>query len=185
MATVADFTRLGLPPQTLAYDDPTLSAIEFLQAVYHAKHLPMATRIKAARALLPFTEPRPPNSFPPRCTIVIGGLGPRAKSLSPEGTEQINTETQSFSSDRQGNSHPHDGSPGPSNFETTPEPSYVPDYSSPPSPEDLQAIKAVVNKLRPDLAHLPTPEFHLCPCGHWITGTYPCCRERSGGSKLN
>ena len=57
--TVASITREGRGPQTHAYDDPDLSPIEFLQAVYHATHLPMSIRIDAARGLLPFTEPAP------------------------------------------------------------------------------------------------------------------------------
>ena len=166
-------------------NDPSLGPLEFLYAVMRDTTFPMSVRIDAAAKLLPFTEsvPRPAKSVP-RCTIVIGGLGPLDKSPSPEGTEQINTETQSFSSDRQGNSHPPHGHPGPSNLTTTLEP----DYSHPPSPSDLLQIKAVVDRLRPDLAHLPAPEFHLCPCGHWITGTYPCCealRASRDPSKMN
>jgi len=69
-------------------------------------------------------------------------------------------------------------------IDENPEPSNLPDYSTPPSPTELQEIKTAINKLRPDLAHLPTPEFHLCPCGHWITGTYPCCESRDP-SKMN
>ena len=62
-----------------------------------------------------------------------------------------------------------------------------PDYSTPPTPQELAEIKAAINKLRPDLAHLPIPEFHLCPCGHWITGEYDCCRALSSRdpSKMN
>jgi len=59
MATVKEFTRNNLPPQTHAYDDPSLDPLEFLQAVYRDQTLPMSIRIDAARALLPYTEPRP------------------------------------------------------------------------------------------------------------------------------
>ena len=59
MATVKEFVRKGLPPQTHAYDDPDLSPVEFLQAVYRATHLPMSIRIDAARGALPFTEQGP------------------------------------------------------------------------------------------------------------------------------
>jgi hypothetical protein len=77
MATVADFTRLGLGPQTHAYNVPGLSPIEFLYAVMNAQHQPMSIRIEAAKALLAFTNPYPrPTNSVPRCTIVIGGLGP-------------------------------------------------------------------------------------------------------------
>ena len=85
--TVASITREGRGPQTHAYDAPDLSPIEFLRAVYHATHLPMSTRIDAARGLLPFTEPAPrPVVQGPTLTIVIGGI---------EDPEQIIGETQS------------------------------------------------------------------------------------------
>jgi hypothetical protein len=68
----------------------------------------------------------------------------------------------------------------------------VPDYSTPPTPAELQEIKAAINKLRPDLAHLPIPEPRLCACGHWIFGPCPLgeqCRDTSSPngdrSKLN
>ena len=51
--TVASITREGRGPQTHAYDDPDLSPIEFLQAVYRDPLLPMSIRIDAARGLLP------------------------------------------------------------------------------------------------------------------------------------
>lgn len=66
-----------------AYNDPDLSPIEFLTAVMRDTHLPMASRIEAARALLPYTEPRPANSFPPRCTIIIPPFEPRTPDPSP------------------------------------------------------------------------------------------------------
>jgi hypothetical protein len=188
MATVADFTRLGLPPQTHAYDDPTLSAIEFLQAVYHATHLPMSTRIDAARGLLPYTEPRP-TSIPSShvgCTIVIGGLGPCDHGPGTRCPSAGSTKNHSENLLSGSKTLTRDGEPGdPQNLTTTPEPSPFIDYSTPPTPEDIQAIKAAINALRPDLAHLPTPEFHLCPCGHWITGTYPCCERARDPSKMN
>ena len=89
MATVADFTRLGLPPQTHAYDDASLDPLEFLQAVYRDSSLPMSIRIDAARGVLPFTEPRPasaPLSYV-GCKIIIGGLGPCAHDPLPGSTE--------------------------------------------------------------------------------------------------
>src|SRR6516162_5105631 len=95
-------------PTPHAYNDPDLEPIEFLQAVYHATHLPMSIRIDAARALLPFTEPRPASIPSSRigCTIVIGGLGPYDHGLSAEDPEQINTISQSFSSSAS-NREPH------------------------------------------------------------------------------
>jgi hypothetical protein len=177
MATVKEFTRLDLPPQTHAYDDPDLSPIEFLQAVYRDRTLPMSTRIDAARALLPYTEPRPANSFPARCKIIIGGLGPCDPSSGPpEQPEQTNEKSQSFSSIANNNLQPQSETPGPS---------ILRDYSIPPTPADLLSIKAAINNLRPDLAHLPIPEPRLCACGHWVSSPCPLgeqCREKS---KLN
>ena len=103
---------------------------------------------------------------------------------SPDGSpEQINEKSQSFS-DFANNSHqPQLETPGPTNIETNSYPPTLIDYSKPPTAAELQEIKAAINALRPDLAHLPVPEFHLCPCGHWITGEYDCCRREL--SKLN
>jgi hypothetical protein len=87
-----EFTHQDPGPSPHAYNDPDLSAIEFLHAVMRAQHQPMAIRIEAARALLPFTNPYPrPTNSVPRCTIVIGGLGPcdttRAQGPATEATE--------------------------------------------------------------------------------------------------
>ena len=209
--TVASITREGREPPSYAYNDPDLGPLEFLLAVMRAEHLPMATRIDAARALLPFTNPypRPTNSVPrctivigglgpcdtaraqgpatdnsvPRCTIVIGGLGPcdtaRAQGPATEATENRSENLLSANT-----TLTHDQSTqAPQNLTTMPNTPPLIDYSTPPTPAELQEIKAAVNKLRPDLAHLPVPEFHLCPCGHWITGEYDCCRREL--SKLN
>ena len=59
---VKDFVRK--PPSELTgsahpCDDPGLSPIEFLQAIYRDPLLPMSIRIDAARGVLPYTEPRP------------------------------------------------------------------------------------------------------------------------------
>jgi hypothetical protein len=56
-----------------AYNDPDLSATEFLSAVMHATHLPMSTRIEAASALLPYT-----NSY-----LIRILSHPRSKAMSP------------------------------------------------------------------------------------------------------
>lgn len=45
MGTVADITKEGLPPQTHLYNDPDLSPLEFLHAVYRDRTLPMSTRM--------------------------------------------------------------------------------------------------------------------------------------------
>ena len=192
MATVRDFVRMDLPPQSHVYDDPSLSPLEFLQAVMHATHLPMSFRIDAARGLLPYTEPppgpRPTNSFP-RCAIVIGGISDDCARATDHGSvakdpEQINTISQSKSSIANNNHHPQSGDPGPLYIEENPEPSTFIDYSKPPTPGEIQEIKAAINRLRPDLAHLPVSEPRLCECGHWVFGYYPCCRT-SSGTKLN
>ena len=184
--SVASITREGRAPQPHACDAPNLSAKEFLLAVMHDRTLPLATRIKAASALLPFTNsvPRPTNSVP-RCKIVIGGLGPYDQSLSPEDPEQINTISQSKSAIANNNPHPQSGAPGPLYIEENPEPSTSINYSTPPTPAELQEIKAAINRLRPDLAHLPVPEPHLCACGHWIFGPCPLGERCCDRTKLN
>ena len=170
-------------PTTHAYNDPDLSPIEFLLAVMHASHIPMSTRIEAARGLLPYTEPRPTNSFPPRCKIIIGGLGPYTASPEPRSPADP-TENHSQNPLSPNITLTHDAEPpAPQNLTTIPNTPPLIDYSTPPTPAELQEIKAAINQLRPDLAHLPVPEFHLCPCGHWITGEYDCCRREL--SKLN
>jgi len=182
--TVASITREGREPPSYAYNDPDLGPLEFLLAVMRAEHLPMATRIDAARALLPFTNPYPrPTNSVPRCTIVIGGLGPcdtaRAQGPATEATENRSENLLSANT-----TLTHDQSTqAPQNLTTMPNTPPLIDYSTPPTPAELQEIKAAINALRPDLAHLPVPEFHLCPCGHWITGEYDCCRREL--SKLN
>ena len=203
--TVASITREGRGPQTHAYDDPNLGPLEFLLAVMRATHLPMATRIKAASAAMPYTAPRPnTNSFHIdaeriRCKVIIPdmpelflreGQGPRtpAKEFAAEDPEQDNTISQSFSVGRLNNHPAQSGDTPVLNIETNSYPPTLPDYSTPPTPptpDELQAVKAAINRLRPDLAHLPIPEPHLCACGHWMFGPCPLgerCRERS---KLN
>ena len=178
-----EFTNQDLGPSRRAYNDPGLSAIEFLHAVYRDPHLPMSIRIDAAKALLPFTEPRP-ASIPSwnGCTIVIGGLGPCATEPKPRSPADP-TKNHSENLLSAGKTLTRDGEPGdPENTEMNSNPLPFPDYSKPPTPAELAEIKAAINKLRPDLAHLPIPEPHLCPCGHWIFGECPCPRD---ASKLN
>ena len=181
MATVKEFVRNGLPPQTHPYDDASLDPLEFLLAVYRDPSLPMSVRIAAARGALPFTEPRPANSFPPRCKIIIGGLGPCAT----DPPEQINENLQSFSVSADNSCQPSSEPPAPVNTETNSYPQTFIDYSTPPTPAELQEIKAVINRLRPDLAHLPVPEPHLCACGHWIFGPCPLGERCCDRTKLN
>jgi hypothetical protein len=183
MAMVRDFVRNDLPPRPHAYDDPSLSPIEFLQAVYHDPSLPMSIRIDAARGLLPYTEPRPASapSLHIGCTIVIGGLRPCDHgSASPSTEPRSPADPTGFHSQNPFGAQitvPHDTEPGdPQNLTTIP---------NPPSLDEIREAKAVVDRLRPDLAHLLVPEPRLCQCGHWLFGPCPLgerCREKS---KLN
>ena len=192
MAMVRDFVRNDLPPRPHAYDDPSLSPIEFLQAVYHDPSLPMSIRIDAARGLLPYTEPRPASapSLHIGCTIVIGGLRPCDHgSASPSTEPRSPADPTGFHSQNPFGANitvPRDGEPGDlQNLTTISEPSPFIEYSRPPTVAELQEIKTVINRLRPDLAHLPIPEPRLCQCGHWLFGPCPLgeqCRDRS---KLN
>ena len=169
MATVKEFTRMGLPPQTHGYDDPSLDPLQFLTVVYRDSSLPMSIRIDAARGLLPYTEPRPasiPSSYV-GCKIII----PPFESRTPdhEAHEGDNRKSQSFSEIANNNPHPQSGGPGPSNMMTTPEPfPFIPDYST-LSPEEIHHLKAIA------LKH-GLPEPHRCSfCGYWQTRTYPDC----------
>jgi len=151
-----EFTHQNQGPSSHVYNDPDLSAIEFLQAVMHAEHLPMATRIDAARALLPFTEPRPASIPSSRigCTIVIGGLGPYDHGSAPKDPDGVNGKSQSFPPSASYNHQP---------FLTTPGPSYIEKILERMSLDEI--IKTVAN----------TPE-HLLPictiCNHPMM--YPC-----------
>src|SRR5262249_26062691 len=177
--TVKDFVRKSpseAPGAAHPCDAPGLSPIEFLQAIYRDPLLPMSIRIDAARGLLPYTEPRPASAPPSHigCTIVIGGLGPSATEPEPRSPDDP-TEIHSVNLLSATQTVPRAGRPGdPKNLTTIPEPSTFTDYPTPPPPAELQEIKAAINRLRPDLAHLPIPEPHLCACGHWIFGDCGC-----------
>src|SRR5215472_18087005 len=166
-----------------------------------AQHLPMATRISAASAAMPFTTPRPgpQNSFRIGCRIIIphmselfegSGCEPRtpANEFVAGGTEdpeQINSETHSFSLSAS-NSHPAQSeTPGPINTETNSTPQTLVDYSTPPTSAELLEIKSAINRLRPDLAHLPVTAPHLCRCGHWMFGPCPLGERCCDRTKLN
>src|SRR6516164_10808610 len=129
-----EFTHQNQGPSSHVYNDPDLSPIEFLQAVMHAEHLPMATRIDAARALLPFTEPRP-ASIPSShigCTIVIGGLGP-CDTARGQGPSADPTRNHSQNPDCANKTLTHDQSTqAPQNLTTTPNTPPFIDYSTPP-----------------------------------------------------
>src|SRR5215472_9135306 len=139
-----EFTHQGTGPSSHAYNNPNLSAIEFLQAVMHCERLPLPTRLKAAKAPLPFTDaiPRPINHRI-GCTIIIGGIPsedlepcdtplsrqgceprtPCRKNSSPRTPEQGSGEdytiSQSFSVGRLNNHHPQSGPAAPVNMTMT------------------------------------------------------------------
>src|SRR5262249_4971345 len=117
---------------------------------------------------------RPTNSFPHRCKIIIGGLGPCDTEPEPASPDDpTRNHSQNPSAPNKAVTHNLEAV-APLNTETTSFPPSLVDYSTPPTPAELQEIKAVINKLRPDLAHLPVPETHLCPCGQWIFGDCGC-----------
>jgi hypothetical protein len=178
MATVADFTKLpGATPPAHAYDRADIGPIEFLKCVMHDTTLPIATRIYAASALLPFTEPKPRATAPITCTIRIEGISP------DNGISQSNPEFGEY------NRHPQSGDQGPSNIDDDPPPSKPKPFLSTPGISfidrtEILEVKAAVNKLRPDLAHHPLPDqFYHCSCWDcWITCPCDCPRD---ASKLN
>src|SRR6516225_9237934 len=131
MAMRTEFTHQDPAPRL--YNDPSLTPLEFILAVMHDEHLPMATRIQAASAAMPYTNPypRPTNSFPPRCTIVIGGLG-RCDTDHAQGPATDPTRTHSQNPIGANITLTRDGEAGdPVNIETTSYPDFVPDYSTP------------------------------------------------------
>ena len=180
MAMQTEFTHQDPVPRL--YNDPDLSSLEFLLAVMHDEHLPMSTRIQAASAAMPYTNPYPrPTNSVPQCTYIIPYQGTldRAPAADPTGNDSQNPNFAQKAITQVAD-------PGdPVKTETNSYPQTFPDYSAPPTPAELQEIKAVINRLRPDLAHLPTPEPRFCGCGHWIFGPCPLgerCRDKS---KLN
>jgi len=171
MATVKDFVRKPpseAPGPAHPCDDPSLSATQFLYAIYHDPTFPLSVRINAAARLLPFTESVPTAMAPePRCTIVIGGI-------PTEAQDHDNRNQQSFLCDRSCSSHPHDGHPGPSNIETNTDPPTLIDYSQPLTPTGIQEIKAAVHALQPNFDPSQPVPLYLCACGHWLTFRCNC-----------
>jgi hypothetical protein len=166
MATVKEFTRIGLPPQRHAYDDPSLTALEFLLAVMHDARLPLSTRLEAARAALPYTSPFPSKvqgyvSF--HCRIVIPPFEPGTPDHPPATDPTRNhSENPDFASKTLTHS---DEAQALQNTEKTTEPSPFIDFSLPPDPAVFEAALKY---------GYPAP--HLCSfCKHWLTVTYPDC----------
>src|SRR5262249_45368088 len=170
-------------------NNPNLSPEEFLQRVMVDDTFSMALRVKAAAALtsIQTKAPVPPITIHIKDPYSHEYLTrfPWLKEFAAKGPEQVNTNSQSKSRIRPDSHHPQSGPQAPVYTERTSNPPTFIDYSKPPTPEEIQEIKAAINKLRPDLAHLPVPTPHLCGCGHWMFGPCPLgerCRERS---KLN
>jgi hypothetical protein len=143
-----------------AYNDPELSPIAFLHAVYRATHLPMSIRIEAASALLPYTNSFPRSqTIPPRCKIIIGGLGP-CPADDP-------TENHSQNPDFVHKTLTRDDDPGdPQNLTTTPEPSTFIDSTYPcRAPTNQSRGPHTPTQLR-SLSTRPTLSLCLWPLAH-------------------
>ena len=153
-------------------NNPNLSPEEFLQRVMVDDTFSMALRVKAAAALTSIQTKAP---VPPITIHIKDPYSHEYLARFPwlnEFPEQVNTISQSKDRIRPDNPQPSSETPGLTNIETTSYPPTFIDYSTPPTPAELQEIHAAISKLRPDLAHLPAPELHLCACGHWLT--FPC-----------
>ena len=186
LATVRDFVRktpAEAPGPAHPCDAPGLSPLQFLYAVFRDRTFPMSVRIEAARILLPLTEPRPASSVPSRigCKIII-------PELPTEALERLTANHSHFSASSHivpSHSGETQGPPILRDDTEPPNPEPFIDYSQPLSPSEIEEIKAAVDRLRPDLSHLPAPQPHLCShCGHWMVGpTYPECICRTYSSR--
>ena len=143
-------------------NNPNLSPEEFLQRVMVDDTFSMALRVKAAAALtsIQTKAPVPPITIHIKDPYSHEYLTrfPWLKEFAAKDPEQVNTNSQSKSRIRPDNPQPSSETPGPTNIETNSYPQTLIDYSKPPTPAELQEIKAAINKLRPDLTHLPVPE---------------------------
>src|SRR5215469_12229920 len=170
-------------------NNPNLSPEEFLQRVMVDDTFSMALRVKAAAALTSIhtKAPVPPITIHIKDPYSYEYLArfPWLKEFATKDPEQVNTNSQSKSRIRPDNPQPSSETPGPTNIETDSYPPTLIDYSKPPTPAELAEIKAAINTLRPDLAHHPVPEPHLCACGHWIFGPCPLGEQCCDRTKLN
>jgi len=157
-------------------NNPNLSPIEFLEAVTHDDTFSIALRAKAAKALtlIHTKAPVPPITIHIKDPYSHEYLArfPWLKEFATKDPEQINTNSQSKSRIRSNSRHPSSETPGPIYTETTSNPPTLIDYSKPPTPEEIQAIKAAVHALRPDYDPSQPLDLYLCACGHWLT--FPC-----------
>jgi len=168
--------RQDQEPTVHACDDPRLGPRAFLLAVMHDRTLALTHRMDAAARLLRlFGE----ESFrPPRLTYRIEGFCSdhpcaeaerRSSAFERRGSSsdhapEDNGKSQSNLLSRPTNHHPHDGPPDPSKLTTNTEPLTF---------DQIQEIKAAVQRLHPDADLSQVPDhLTLCECGHWML--FPC-----------
>ena len=174
-----EFTHQNPEPSPHAYNDPDLSPIEFLTAVYNDASLPMSIRIDAARGLLPYTEPRPAR-VPSwnGCTIVIppfeAGTADH-EACTPPPPDPTRNHSQNLVSPNIPVTH---------NLEAV-APQNLTIYSDPPSPAEIAEIKAAVQRLHPDADLSNIPEPRLCECGFWMFYPCKCVSLSPDPSKMN
>jgi hypothetical protein len=171
------------PGSRRACDAPNISGRQFLLEVMHDPSIALKQRIKAASALLRLY---PDESFTPRLTIRIPDQPSLSTTPAPRASDGRLGERSHFSP----TSHittPHSGDPtAPVNLTRYTDPPtltddtepYTPDYSIPPTPAEIEEIKAAVHALRPDFDPSQPVELFQCSCGHWLT--HPCnCIHRT------
>ena len=174
-------------------NNPNLSPEEFLQRVMVDDTFSMALRVKAAAALtsIQTKAPVPPITIHIKDPYSYEYLArfPWLKEFATKDPEQVNTISQSKDRIRPDNPQLSSETPGPLNTETPSPPQTFKPFLSTPGPSyiehtEILQVKAAVNKLRPDLAHLPLPDqFYHCSCWDcWFT--FPCDCPRDA-SKLN
>jgi len=156
-------------------DNPNIGATDFLLAVMHDRQLPLATRIDAAAKLLRIY---PDEWFTPRVTIRIPdqhdtlstGPGP----IATDG--RLGIGRHFLPRENKARTRSDDNSDAITLRENTD--TYTPDYSVPPTAQEIEEIKAAVHALRPDYDPSQPVTLHLCACGHWLT--FPCdCATRT------
>jgi len=169
-------------PPRHAYDEPNLSPKEFLLAVMRSQHLPLTIRIKAAEGAAPYFTRRPGKTHVHPCvdahlTYIIPdhprlreAYEPRTPEQAPpaDSHEQNNENSQSFSNSPPNSCQPQLETQAPLNTETN---------SSPLTFEEIQEVKAAVQRLHPeaDLSQVPD-HLTLCECGHWVPFPCKCAR---------
>ena len=157
-------------------NNPNLSPIEFLEAVMHDDAFSMAVRVKAAKALtlIHTKAPQPSVTIRIRDPYSYEYLAryPWLKEFATKDPEQINGNSQSKSRIRPDNPQPSSETPGPLYTETNSYPQTLIDHSKPPTPDEIQQIKAAVHELQPNFDPSQPVQLYLCSCGHWLT--FPC-----------